>query len=118
LQRLIETLLYPFRSSPGKNTASKALLLPAELLSVAVAENARGQGVGKRLVDVFEDLLLEWGYGTEYRVVTHEADPDSNSFYSSLGFRRAGSFRHHDHIMSAYIKDSRSSSEHVLAEDA
>ncbi len=104
LRHIVETLTYPFRSSSEENTAARALQLPGELLSVAVSENARGQGVGRKLVETLETALGEWGYRGEYRVVTDSQDPRSNAFYLGVGFSAAGTFTHHGHLMSVFTK--------------
>jgi len=109
LKRVMETVLYPFRSSSSEIAAARALELEAELLSIAVAETGRGQGVGRALVASFEEFLGEYRYQGPYRVVTHAADPRSNAFYQSLGFQPAGQFRHHDHSMSVYTREASTS---------
>ncbi len=103
-RRLVETLVYPFQSSAQEKTTDEALGLRGELLSIAVSEAARGQGIGRKLLKTLESALNRWGYEGEYRVVTYAADPRSNSFYLALGYHLAGEFQHHDHMMAVYSK--------------
>lgn len=69
----------------------------AELLSVAVDPEARGRGLGRRLVEEGLDRVREQGARTCYLEVRPGNEP-ARSLYRSLGFRRIGRRR-------AYYRD-------------
>jgi GNAT superfamily N-acetyltransferase len=94
LKRMIETLRY------GKGAGPE---LP-ELLSMAVSEQARGKGIGKRLVLLLEQWFIQKGVTGEYRVVTYALDPQSNAFYRNAGFSFHHEFLLHGNRMNEYRK--------------
>ncbi|MFH1574841.1 MAG: GNAT family N-acetyltransferase [Acidobacteriota bacterium] len=105
LRRTAQTLLYPLRRrAEGHRRSGAVNAIQAELLSVAVAEEAHGTGVGKALVTALEKAFRSWGHEGEYRVVTDAGDPRSNAFYRALGFVHRLDFTHHEHLMSCYTK--------------
>ena len=79
----------------------------AELLAMAVHEQARGKGIGRDLVDALERDFVEWGLEGEYCVVTFTGDPGSNAFYRRIGFEPTRAFRHHENLMQEYRKCAR-----------
>lgn len=99
LSKLPTVLLYPFqkRDVPDRSAPE------AELLSVAVADEAQGRGVGRQLIGTFETALRGWGV-TRYRVLTNKAEEGSNAFYRATGFSPAGTRRHHALTLQAYEK--------------
>lgn len=105
-KQVFETLLYPLREigqTTSKGDPSTAKAEPtAELLSIAVAREARGSGAAHRLVEAMETAFRQWGHTGPYRVVTVSSDPRSNAFYRKLGFTFARRFRHHGHEMNIY----------------
>jgi ribosomal protein S18 acetylase RimI-like enzyme len=107
LGRALQTLAYPLRRGDRRRTGDGVdpAAIRAELLSIAVADRARGHGLGRRLVAALEASFREWGHRAAYRVVTDAEDPRSNAFYAALGFARAGEFHHHDHRMALYTKN-------------
>ena len=106
-RKLPAVMLYPFRrnESPAKAPPRH---ISAELLAIAVDEEARGKGLGKMLVHAFERGLAEWEVG-EYRVTTNTQEIASNHFYRRLGFEACGTLRHHDLELQQYSKSVRSS---------
>ena len=113
VRRVLQTLLYPIMRTfrmPGANSNCDEAAYPAELLSIAVSDHTRGQGVGRLLVNALEEYFCECGYTSSYQVVTDAEDARSNAFYRSRGFRFQRSFRHHGHKMNRYTKELSSSS--------
>jgi len=107
--RVSQTLAYPFRKLGADGDEKNEVIrlgreVRAELLSIAVASEARGMGIGRVLVETLEQYLLDWGHSGLYRVVTDAEDPRSNAFYDSVGFTLHGRFRHHEHTMALYTK--------------
>ena len=60
----------------------------AEVQRVAVAETARGTGVGRRLMDAIESAAVEQGL-TLLWLTTHEQS-DACSFYEAVGYTKLG----------------------------
>jgi ribosomal protein S18 acetylase RimI-like enzyme len=79
-------------------------LAEAELLAIAVDESCRGRGIGKSLVQIFEESLSAWDARGCYRVATNIDEPSSNKFYQRLGFVRGGIIPHHDLVLQMYQK--------------
>lgn len=107
-QHILQTLVYPFRDAGGEFASGNGIdpkTIRAELLSIAISDRARGQGLGRLLVAALEQYFREWNHHGPYRVVTDAEDPRSNAFYVALGFAKAGEFRHHKHLMSLYTKE-------------
>ena len=98
-----ETLTYPNHKT--ERTDNPDLEPSAELLSMAVTPKARGTGAAKRLCQVLEENLLDFGINGPYRVVTMAADPRSNAFYRKVGFQFIREFSHHGIAMNLYHKD-------------
>ncbi len=103
LHQVIETIMYPKRET---DTGPLQALEPtAELLSLAVAPEARGTGAATLLCNELEGNLQKWGLNGPYRVVTMADDPRSNSFYRKVGFQFIHEFLHHGITMNLYHKD-------------
>jgi acetyltransferase len=60
----------------------------AEVQRVAVAEDARGTGVGRELMQAVEEAALERGL-TLLWLTTHDAS-DACAFYEAVGYRKLG----------------------------
>lgn len=108
LKRIVQTMAYTRRPHDGSDGALTSSIAPetirAELLSIAISAEARGYGLGRRLVAALEENFRRWDHEGPYRVVTDTEDLRSNAFYVSLGFAKAGEFKHHEHVMSLYTK--------------
>jgi GNAT superfamily N-acetyltransferase len=81
----------------GEDVVGMAHLVPsaaanaphrAEVQRVAVAESARGSGVGRRLMAAVEEAALERGI-TLLWLTTHDAS-DAGAFYEAVGYRKLG----------------------------
>lgn len=101
IKRIFETLFYP-KKEMSKDHGNR--VSPAELLSIAVTEEARGKGVGKGLVDKLDRFYRDTSNISEYYVVTYSGDERSNSFYKRRGFDFVRAFDHHDNVMHEYKK--------------
>lgn len=77
----------------------------AELLAIAVAEEARGQGVGQALVTALEREFQNCTDVGEYFVSTNREEVGSNAFYRACGFTLMGERRHHDLMLNVYKKE-------------
>jgi ribosomal protein S18 acetylase RimI-like enzyme len=90
-KKAIETLLYPFKHH---DNSSGSAVSGAELLSMAVNENARGKGIGKLLVSALDKEMSRMNIDG-YHVVTHGIDERSNAFYMACGFTKVSEFLNH-----------------------
>jgi ribosomal protein S18 acetylase RimI-like enzyme len=71
----------------------------AELLSIAVAEKARGRGVGRALETEIRGGLRERGV-SRFKVVVGADNVVANRFYAACGYRAAGETAVHDGVPS------------------
>ena len=60
-------------------------------VSIYLAPEARGQGLGRRLYTALERLMAAQGYRIFYAIITEENAP-SLAFHKALGYREAGVF--------------------------
>lgn len=60
-------------------------------LSIYLAPEAQGKGVGRRLYAILEDFLTRQGYCVAYGIVT-SANETSCAFHEALGYRAAARF--------------------------
>jgi glycosyltransferase involved in cell wall biosynthesis/ribosomal protein S18 acetylase RimI-like enzyme len=88
--RLRETARYPRAAGD---------LPQAELLSIAVAPQARGRSIGRALARGVVDGLAAMGVG-EVKVVVAADNAAGNGLYAALGFRRAATFDLHPGVAS------------------
>ena len=98
--------MYPFKKKVSKvesDEVNNGCDLRPELLSMAVSEEARGQGIGKMLVKAVDDKMGEMGV-EGYYVVTHGVDERSNGFYQKCGFEKVREFENHGKPMNEYYK--------------
>ena len=78
----------------------------AELLSIAVSDDSRKQGVGRDLIAALESYLKESGV-TSYKTVTLSTDSGANAFYKKCGFVFKKEISHHGNILYEYVKEIR-----------
>jgi ribosomal protein S18 acetylase RimI-like enzyme len=105
-RKFFDALMYPVRKPPSpKGNLPVQDKHRAELLAIAVSADAEGRGVGRAMVDAFEDTLP--GKIGAYFVTTNADDMNSNAFYRALGFEKAGQKRHHDLLVQIYTKQVR-----------
>lgn len=96
VRRIIHTLRYP-------SQVSKTLPV-AEVLSIAVSNDARGKGVGKALMRAAFDEFRRRGI-THVKVAVGAANEVANTFYKRCGFRLAMTREHHGLPMNIYVVD-------------
>jgi len=97
IRRLWETLRYP--SEVGED------LPVAEVLSITVAEEARGRGIGSALVDAaFEEFRRR--NISRVKVAAWAGNEAANRFYHRCGFRLALTRDHHGLPMNLYVRDA------------
>ena len=105
-RKFFDALLYPVRKPLLEEGNLRAQdKHRAELLAIAVSANTEGRGIGRAMVDAFENTLR--GKAGAYFVTTNANDTKSNAFYSALGFEKDGRKRHHDLLIQIYTKHVR-----------
>jgi ribosomal protein S18 acetylase RimI-like enzyme len=111
IRKALQTIGYFFRrtESATANPAAVEASNPArsELLAIAVTEEARGQGIGKSLVNALERELQNRADPRSYFVSTNQDEIGSNAFYQAAGFTLVGQKRHHDLKLNVYKKELR-----------
>jgi ribosomal protein S18 acetylase RimI-like enzyme len=103
LEKIIETLFYTKRKNNKNKDSEVKSSNGAELLSIAVDENARGQKIGKKLISALEKYLTDNNIHA-YKVVTYSKDDNANVFYRACGFIKQSEFIHHGNLMFEYSK--------------
>ena len=94
LKRLWETLRYPSVAGSG--------LPPAEVLSIAVAEGARGRGGGTALMGAALDEFRRRGVN-RVKVAVGADNAAAGCFYERCGFHLAARRQHHGQPMNIYV---------------
>jgi ribosomal protein S18 acetylase RimI-like enzyme len=109
LKKVFQTTGYFFR---GIGCGDTARLIEeasdperSELLAIAVAKEARGQGIGTSLVDALERDLQRQGRRHQYFVSANCDETGSNAFYRTAGFTLVGQKRHHDLMLNVYKRE-------------
>lgn len=102
LGRLPTILRYPFRQVDPSMLDSE--MISAELLAIAVDPHVRGEGIGSRLVEVFEESLSSWGVRGRYCVATNVEEDVSNRFYERAGFVPGYQTSHNALTLQVYFK--------------
>jgi len=111
IRRCFATLLYP------RSTASTETALPkAEVLSIAVSEEARGKGVGKVLMAAALEELARRGIPS-VRVAVWDGNSVANKYYVRSGYHLATTKTHHGKGMNIYVREIQSS-RHDAPEDS
>lgn len=62
-------------------------------VSIYLAPEAQGKGIGRRLYTALEELMEAQGYRVFYAIITEE-NTGSLAFHKALGYREAGVFSH------------------------
>lgn len=93
--RLFQTLFY---------TRKEGVDVHAELVVIAVVDSLRGKGVGRQLLQAFDNELSRRGI-PRYKVTVHDAMTDSNRFYTQNGFQLASQFSMYGVPWNLYVQD-------------
>ena len=96
VKRMWQTLLYPVEVGAG--------LPPAEILSIAVSEEARGKGVGKALMVAAMEEFARRDI-SRAKVAVGAGNEEANAFYRRCGFRLAARRTHHALPMHVYVAE-------------
>ena len=88
VRRVMETALYPFRKG-GDGAPSPAALPSAELMSIAVLEAWRGEGVAPELYRRLAEAFRARGEPA-FRIVVGESLSRAQRFYEKMGAVRVG----------------------------
>jgi ribosomal protein S18 acetylase RimI-like enzyme len=103
LKKILETLFYTRHKKEITGIDRKTASCNAELLSIVVDENFRGQKIGKKLIEALERYFTENNISA-YNVVTYSKDTNANIFYQACGFNKYAEFIHHGNLMFEYSK--------------
>jgi len=96
IKEVFDTLRYPAKQSAKRLPA-------AEILSVAVAADARGTGVGKRLLHEVVGLARREGQPA-IKVLAGAKLEAANRFYRACGFDLATEIIQHGEALNVYVK--------------
>lgn len=94
-RRILETIWLRIKTLFGKNTHIKETSVKYEkpivsLVGIAVAEDARGQKVGGKLLELFEKSALELGFVT-MRLSVYRLNHRARAFYEKYGWKEESS---------------------------
>lgn len=78
--------------------------VPAELLSIAVVEDARGKGIGSALVEALIEYFRKHGVD-RFKVSVDQRLPGVDKFYESLGFELSNTIDIYEKKMDIYVFD-------------
>jgi len=95
----IEVLLYPKRRA-------SAGLPSAEMLAITLAEQSRGMGIGRKLVDLSLEEFRNRGIEKVKVLVGEEIA--ANGFYEHLGFQLVDQYWHHAKLLNTYVRQTGS----------
>lgn len=105
LKRILTLLIYPFNSSTStRHTIEDCERFRSEILTVAVEPGSQRKGVGRKLIEAFENELERWKVTGYYRVATNIVEENSNSFYKRLGFAPCHLVKHNQLTLQVYLK--------------
>jgi GNAT superfamily N-acetyltransferase len=96
LKEVLDTLRYPAKQSAQQ-------LPPAEILSIATAPEARGTGIGRRLLHEALELARRDGQ-CEIKVLAGARLEGANRFYQACGFELAAEISQHGEVLNVYVK--------------
>lgn len=114
-RKIFSVLFYPFKSSfITSHNIPICSSIRSEILAIAVGKDMEGQGIGRKLVQAFEEKLLDWNCNGYYRVATNSSDVKSNSFYKKMGFLPCHQIRHNDLTLQVYLKNIRQNNHSVF----
>jgi len=93
---MIDTLRYPAKQSAQA-------LPPAEILSIAVSDKARGTGVGRKLLERTLELARE-DEQPAIKVLAGAELEGANRFYRACGFEKTAEIVQHGETLNVYVK--------------
>ena len=76
----------------------------AELLAIAVREDARGTGLAQDLIRALEGFMRARGFRGTYAIRTEPDNVAANRFYEKIGARLARQYRYHRRLMNEWHK--------------
>jgi len=88
----MQSLLYPSTSTD----------VDGELLSIAVLDESRNKGVGKKLVERLNDYFKDEGI-KGLKVTVEKDNVKANRFYKKMGFRYSSAFTLYGREMNLYV---------------
>ena len=97
LKEVFETLRYPAKQGEKQ-------LPPAEILSIAVSDRARGGGVGRKLLDAAL-VRARADQITAIKVLAGAKLDSANRFYPACGFQKADEIVQHGEVLNVYVRE-------------
>jgi GNAT superfamily N-acetyltransferase len=95
MKEVVDTLRYPAKQG------AKALP-PAEILSIAVSDRARGGGVGRKLLEAALEQARRDGVDA-IKVLAGAKLEGANRFYPACGFAKADEITQHGETLNVYV---------------
>lgn len=106
LLQFFRIMFYPIRKVSGSPHAfSFCTMVRAELLSVVVSSDYQQLGLGKRLIETFEENLLGWNVRGYYKVASDLSVPGSQQFYLRSGFQPCHTLTLNETVLQIYVKE-------------
>lgn len=95
IRNAVEKLFHSSRAENG--------LPSAEILAIAIDEQSRGMGVGKKLIEHSREEFRKRGIG-QIKVITGEAQ-QAKGFYETRGFEPARQYKRHGALLNVYVAE-------------
>ena len=76
----------------------------AELIKIVLHPEARGMGVGRKLIGAMEAFLQQKGLNGPYTILTEAANAGANQFYAKIGAKLVRQYWYHGRLMNEWNK--------------
>jgi ribosomal protein S18 acetylase RimI-like enzyme len=87
-----------------QNEINDTLPTNAELIAIAVTDNAKGTGIAQQLIEKMEDFMVSDRKTDAYLIYTEKNNHRANRFYTKIGAKLLHTNLHHGREINVYCK--------------